>query len=602
MTRRRSNERGGGGDDYGEKKNVDESGEAVAGTNDTSSSSSRIDAELFAAENEDWGATCAIYGSCCGSYSCSDAGDDQHGAMAEITVKKLPFGGYCGTLHRLPISVSNVAFARRVSPDEDLDLPRFRYWTYDNADCGESGDRPVLSVSFYYNQHPRDPSPDSVGVRFRHYPQSWPSDLERPYVEWLTTEATKVLHEEGKQSFAVCDYLEHRGLEYFKTAHSDEDNTGYSLIELPPIPEYHPNYSSKMEAHVATGTTTKTATGHYFNPRAIEFYNPIIKRPKAATSTKTGKADQVAATLEEYTRQTLAERWRYFVETKCPICFDAFSLGDGVELPPCGHYFCKDCISMYVQHVVEDGLSVHKKENPFKCPLPSCKTDIPIIGCVKKLLTEEQMAAVRSWYKDLKQPPCWSLDRCLSKNCNRRGTMRYVNNSSSNNRTGGGGDTLLFMQQQQQAVHVYCDSCGVTWCELCLKRVKGGDHEVSCDPATVIKFCLRYLAASDEVRAKCEDKYPWIAMYAKTKVQHHRSFEAWIKENGQVCPECSTGVERIEGCFHVSRFYHDSACDGWIHRALTLVQLVFRFWLHSRSLNNTDDMRIMRYPLLLRMR
>lgn len=486
--------------------------------------------------NEDWCATSAIY---------ADANN--------LSIKKLPpleggigggagaGGGFCGSLE-IPISVSNVAYCRRISPDDELDFPRFRFWILNDSKENNNNnnnalstastcidDSPILSVGFYYTRADDDSIPKSVKVSFVRYPKTWPTCEERPYVDWLTSEAERVLRED-QQSFAVCDYLEHQGSGFFKTVHRDE-NLAYSMIVLPPVKEH-----AKSEITV----------GEYVNPRAAEFYNPKPS-PKRGTNKDTycpATAEPVTTTtIEEYAHQTLTDRWRDLIDTQCPICFDEFMLGDGVEIT-CGHYFCRDCIMTYSQYIVADGLSSQSNANPFTCPITSCKKPMLIIGCVKKLLHKEQMDQVRAWYKDIKQPPCWSLDRCLSKTCNshQRGgssTMRYVNNNSSND---------IF----RLSIHVFCDVCGVTWCENCLQRVKGGDHESTCDPAIVIQFCQRYLAASEVIKKKCEDRYPWIKMYAKTKVQDQYSFVKWLSENGQTCPRCKTGVERIEGCFHMT--------------------------------------------------
>jgi hypothetical protein len=46
-----------------------------------------------------------------------------------------------------------------------------------------------------------------VAIAFQKYPDSWPCEQERPFVEWSTTQAEKVLLEDVN-SFAVCDFLE----------------------------------------------------------------------------------------------------------------------------------------------------------------------------------------------------------------------------------------------------------------------------------------------------------------------------------------------------------------------------------------------------------
>jgi hypothetical protein len=433
-------------------------------------------------ENEDWCATCAIY----------DA------EATSISANRLPFGGFCGSLE-LPISTVNVAFCRCVSPESDLTLVRFRFWSIAPEDS------PMLTVSFYYasgqssSSSSSSSSPKTVGIAFRKYPDSWPCEQERPFVEWLTTQAQKVLLEDVN-SFAVCDFLEHEGLKFFRVDHRDETH-GFSMVVLPPIVEH------------SKSSTMNVNGSHYFNPRAAPGWDDKNK----------------ALTLEEYARRTLIDRWKYHYSLECPICFDTCTLGEGIQIT-CGHVFCTDCISTYVKYKVADLSQYH--ENPFTCPVTSCRRPMQVIGCAKKLLSDSDMDKVRRWYKDIKEPPCWSLSICLSKRCNSEGNMRRSSPEPTN-------------------FHVYCDMCGVTWCELCLCKVKDGNHDEECDPILAIQFCQRYLLASEAIKQQCQEKYPWIAIYANSKAHDSASLK-WVQEHGQVCPTCSTGIERSEGCFHMT--------------------------------------------------
>ena len=427
-------------------------------------------------ENEDWLATCAIY---------TDA--------KNISVTKLPSGSLCGCLE-IPISVASVAFVRQVSSDDDNQSKRFRLWTLSSEEA------PILSVKFFYDQQ-RD-SPTSITISFARYPESWPANQEPAYVDWLTNQALAVL-KESEQSYAVCEFLVHDGLRFFLVDHQDE-KLGYSLVVLPYILE-------NSECNVSYG----------------EFIDPISAVPQYYK--KKQKSVVCPSTLEAYGKETLLKRWKLYFRIKCPICFDTFSLGNGVTIT-CGHSFCPDCIETYLRYKVTE--LPQYNDNPFLCPLLSCKRRIPIMGCVKKFLSKDDMDKVNQWYKDLKQPLCWSLDRCLSRKCNQQGTMRYLST-------------------QQITPCVYCEACGGTWCERCLGRIKDEDHTKSCDPTLAIQFCQRYLAASDAIKEKCEARYPWIKIYANSQ-GYDVAAMAWINEHGQRCPACSTGVERIEGCFHMT--------------------------------------------------
>ena len=181
-----------------------------------------------------------------------------------------------------------------------------------------------------------------------------------------------------------------------------------------------------------------------------------------------------------------------------------------------------------------DDLNQHRR-NPFYCPVTDCSHCMTIHGNVPELVPEDSMVKVRQWEYELSHPPCWSLVCCLSSRCGKEGSIRW---------------------HDSDANIVFCEECEVRWCILCLKLHKvdasGHSHHHECDRSQVMKLCRRYLACtSDTIKQKCETKYPWIQIYSKSQLDDDACLE-WINSNGgQTCPTCSTGIERIEGCFHM---------------------------------------------------
>jgi hypothetical protein len=55
-----------------------------------------------------------------------------------------------------------------------------------------------------------------------------------------------------------------------------------------------------------------------------------------------------------------------------------------------------------------------------------------------------------------------------------------------------------------------------------------------------------------------------IAIYANSKAHDSASLK-WVQEHGQVCPTCSTDIERSEGCFHMT-------CSCGTHISATTVE------------------------------
>ena len=179
----------------------------------------------------------------------------------------------------------------------------------------------------------------------------------------------------------------------------------------------------------------------------------------------------------DFGRHSLIHFWKDLYTTTCPICLDDSVLySEGIVLPFCQHYSCRDCFGMYLKYKVKD--LKEYRTNPFVCPVETCKRELPILGYCKQYLSPEDMDAVRAWYHDLKHPPCWSLDRCLAiKTCGALGSMRRRKGSiaTTTTTTSGGnnkkGQTKSQTTPSYDSHLVYCEECQKTWCELCLKRV-----------------------------------------------------------------------------------------------------------------------------------
>jgi hypothetical protein len=437
----------------------------------------------LAEQNEDWLATCAIYG---------DATEIQ-------AISK----GFLGSIS-IPISTSTVAFAHKATPEG-----HYRYFSLPEP--------PILKLTFKYilydHKHKKEEEspvllpPMSLTVKWMHYPEELSLVEKKPFLAWLWEKSNGVLQRE-QLSFGVCEFCEHEALTYWTIFHQEAE---YRMVLLP----------SKMDQLYGSNLGTMLhpqEVAHRERP-STNNGNTNYKRPPPKT-------------VEEYARRTLMERWRDLYTTTCPICFDEMPCSEGIELP-CHDFFCHDCFTSYL-HFQTTELATYRT-NPFLCPLEKCRQALPVIGFVKNLLPDADMERVRKWYKDLKNPPCFSLDRCLSKACAALDSMRR--------------------HPIPNTTRIYCDVCHKTWCELCLKRIlddeahhpSGGDD---CDATTALTFCQRYLQASDQQKRGCETKYPWIVSYAHAR-QYDGDAMTWILQNGQCCPTCQTGVERSEGCFHM---------------------------------------------------
>jgi hypothetical protein len=438
--------------------------------------------------SEDWESTCIIYG--------VDDDDDRGSSSKSKTSTILDNKGHLlkGSIDT-SVNLANLTFCREMSNQE------YRFWLTAEPSL-------TFRITFFGNRSSDEDvylhNEDGLSIDIvSTYPHSFP-----PQETWLTwvNEQAQTLFKEERLSYSVCDFVEHRALEYFEMLYDTEDHTlmlcqdaGPTFYDTPTIlvdPRRHA-WQSLMQRQHTNNTKQHIPDVYHLTPNEYKYILPILLH---------------------------SDDW---LVVTCPICFDTVAPKEAKKITPCGHSFCEECISFYLQMKAEE--IVEQRFNPFTCPVPECRRGILIIGCVKTFLPPKTMDKVRLWIKNVKNPPCYALPTCPKQSCD--GVMR---------------------KDQVDSHFIFCDECQGRWCELCLKRLKVEHNEEEChrNTALCVHFCERYTAASDQAKARCEAKWPWIKVYAKS-INHDYSTRKWIESNGQVCPGCKMGVERTEGCFHM---------------------------------------------------
>jgi hypothetical protein len=442
--------------------------------------------------------------------------------LKEIYSECLVDDGSSTTLH-IPISLASTIAIRILPQQDDTEAARRKekdefdvYPNYKYMILSASPDPPMMEVKFDYSD-PESP-PESMKVSIIQYPKLWPAYHKSQWEDWISKESCNVLEEEG-MSFNVCDFIEHKAMEYF-TAVDQNSTGGYSAVLFTNFCKYTDDIWDVEESNGAITNVTD------------------IREKR--------KMNKTSEIIHRYARRVGKKHWKKWYEYECPICFSKEHASEAVELD-CGHFYCLECIGMYVKVTISD-IQLHR-QNPFNCPIPECKKDMKVLDdfennldISKRLLSCEQRDRMLLWQKDIDHPNSTSLTICPRSKCRSR-KMRRVDNSSAN--------TL-----------VYCEECNAHYCEICLKRCykkKGRnvmiDHADECDEKGMLKFCRRYSTASDEMKQKCHEKWHWIEEYISSR-EEDLSARLWLKQNGMACPSCKTGIERSDGCFHM----HCSVC------------------------------------------
>lgn len=475
----------------------------------------------MAESNMDWSATAAIY-------------------VEESKVLPLA-NGFCGRIQlTLHAASTSLAFCHKATEDH-----HHRYYTLSkplilNIElmyCYGNHHQNDDPANEKYDEYEHDPSttmPSHVQLAWEYYPTELP-ELEKPVVlAWLTKKCQTKLQEEKElvtmcASFSIVELCEHELWSYWETIHQ---GYGYRLILLPPRMDllYHSNIGSLL------------------NPReeALKLERKKMAKRQQEDSEELRPINTKPNDALEYAKRALILSWKKLYVNECPICFDTIRCDKGVTLP-CGHFFCEDCFPMYVQTKVSELAGY--RTNPFLCPVEKCRAEISIEHIVRLHISTSEYKQVQRWQRDLTFPLCYSLDQCLSKACTEE-TTKLIKSQEHEPED----FCMRKRAKDTRNTFVFCDFCDKTWCELCLKRIKPGvsrqEHREVCESQVAIKFCRRYLRATEEQKRNCESKYPWIVTYAVSR-QHDGEALQWILENGQICPNCSNGVERIEGCFHM---------------------------------------------------
>lgn len=317
------------------------------------------------------------------------------------------------------------------------------------------------------------------------YPLTFPPSEKHPWLKWLNQRANAVL-KELLTSYSVCDFMDHYALDYFRVVQFKEE--GYTLVIFPQPATWHGTHSvdsllldplaateeSAFMCHFCDGTST---------PSTKAFLWPDMMK-KDGSSTFSWLHPCIL-------------NHRKWLPHECPICFDDYVADEMVALE-CSHFVCPDCFTMYAATQVND-ISQFRRENPFRCPQLDCRRGIRIWATVKPYLTEKDTGRVREWIKDLNHPVSKQLPNC--RDCGAEEVMR---------------------KKEIDGFCVYCDKCKVKRCEYCVCRIRDENIEHlsnKCKGAETLKFARRYYRASPETKEKCEDKFPWIKIYAQARVE-----------------------------------------------------------------------------------
>mmetsp|Transcript_6768 Transcript_6768/g.19163 ORF Transcript_6768/g.19163 Transcript_6768/m.19163 type:complete len:346 (-) Transcript_6768:1771-2808(-) len=232
-------------------------------------------------------------------------------------------------------------------------------------------------------------------------------------------------------------------------------------------------------------------------PRVRITDSPITSPPTASAAAGALSSLDIARSPTSPSN-TVSPAYLPHVPGECPICWED---GPGVHLPACQHFFCLDCIEMYISTRVSSGNILS-----MDCPDPQCDAEI----------LDQEIAALIPPEMFEKYSQFQFLARLrLEPNC------RYCPNEDCRTPNVVNPDHPDFPKAA-------CEDCGIEFCGNCSNRWHEG---ATCEEAEAQIF--KAMHKQDRKRAQEELK--------KTK-------KALKKEKSRKCPKCGAIVQKTEGC------------------------------------------------------
>ncbi len=232
----------------------------------------------------------------------------------------------------------------------------------------------------------------------------------------------------------------------------------------------------------------------------------------------------------------------------CQICLEDHEI-NGCYTLECDHRFCQDRLSGYICSKIN---SHEVGERMMVCPLPDCGIPIshPIIrGCTKDLnnleayqkyceFTKDDYIAAELQKGSASKGTC--LIRCPSETCN---YVFYFNLSSSR----------PFAFNCEACNQSYCFNCQVIRSAEASPSVSPiGGSRISYGPGHAPHSCAEQL----EIITKNVEEKRKLDEWRELNANGERLLEELMREKGwKACPNCSTKIERIRGCDHMT-------CEG----------------------------------------
>ncbi|XP_047119950.1 E3 ubiquitin-protein ligase RNF14-like isoform X1 [Schistocerca piceifrons] len=198
----------------------------------------------------------------------------------------------------------------------------------------------------------------------------------------------------------------------------------------------------------------------------------------------------------------------------CKICFQDKVGAQSTKFDPCGHVFCRNCISSYLEVRIKEGTVHH-----IACPEDKCTSEATPAQ-VQELVSRELFQKYDSVLLNAMLDSMEDVIYCPRSFC------QYPTTRDPDEKM------------------ATCPACNYVFCVYC-KMVYHGVEPCRYKSDEKMRLVEEYRSADEKQKEVLEQRYG--RRQLQLLVDNTMS-EAWISSNSKNCPNCNAAIEKSDGC------------------------------------------------------